>query len=471
MHDAGQEVAREHGGEQAQRDEVRGKIDRLQLPFAAGEEGPGVGGERQAQRPAADRHRRHRDQEAAGVARQHPVDQRPPLALERDRRQLVLPARDLGVQVVRPALAVLGEPLPERQVAHRRGDQRQQQQQCHKRRGGPQPLRVGYALDMLDEAREWVTPVHLRPSLRGACRRQAHLLDGRCPFECPPAGAPKLAWNCANRKAPFLIWVDAAMAPYRSGGRSLDRPTSGRRRAEVGPLELQRQVLAPRLAAILAPIPVSPSCAGQRRRAACSRPRRPRGGNHRRAADLRRAWSAATALPRRSPASPSTSRRPRWCACWGRRAAARPRCCASPPASSKPTAGRVLINDQEVAGPDRFVPPEKRNVGLMFQDFALFPHLYHPRQRRLRPQVAAAGGGAPRGAGGAGPRRPGALRQRLSAHPLGRRAAARRAGPRHPAAPGGDADGRAVLRPRRAAARAHAGGDAGACCARRAPPA
>jgi iron(III) transport system ATP-binding protein len=41
----------------------------------------------------------------------------------------------------------------------------------------------------------------------------------------------------------------------------------------------------------------------------------------------------------------------------------------------KPTGGRVLVNDQEVAGPDRFVPPEKRNVGLMFQDFALFPHL------------------------------------------------------------------------------------------------
>lgn len=41
----------------------------------------------------------------------------------------------------------------------------------------------------------------------------------------------------------------------------------------------------------------------------------------------------------------------------------------------RPTAGRVLINDQEVAGPTRFVPPEKRNVGLMFQDFALFPHL------------------------------------------------------------------------------------------------
>lgn len=41
----------------------------------------------------------------------------------------------------------------------------------------------------------------------------------------------------------------------------------------------------------------------------------------------------------------------------------------------KPTAGRILINDWEVAGPERFVPPEQRNVGLMFQDFALFPHL------------------------------------------------------------------------------------------------
>ncbi len=35
----------------------------------------------------------------------------------------------------------------------------------------------------------------------------------------------------------------------------------------------------------------------------------------------------------------------------------------------------MLINDREVAGPSRFEPPESRNVGLMFQDFALFPHL------------------------------------------------------------------------------------------------
>jgi len=41
----------------------------------------------------------------------------------------------------------------------------------------------------------------------------------------------------------------------------------------------------------------------------------------------------------------------------------------------KPSGGRVLINAREVAGPERFVPPEDRGIGLMFQDFALFPHL------------------------------------------------------------------------------------------------
>ena len=41
----------------------------------------------------------------------------------------------------------------------------------------------------------------------------------------------------------------------------------------------------------------------------------------------------------------------------------------------RPTSGRVLLDGQEVAGPEQFVPPEKRGVGLMFQDFALFPHL------------------------------------------------------------------------------------------------
>ena len=41
----------------------------------------------------------------------------------------------------------------------------------------------------------------------------------------------------------------------------------------------------------------------------------------------------------------------------------------------KPDSGRLLFDGQEMAGPSRFVPPERRNIGLMFQDFALFPHL------------------------------------------------------------------------------------------------
>ena len=41
----------------------------------------------------------------------------------------------------------------------------------------------------------------------------------------------------------------------------------------------------------------------------------------------------------------------------------------------RPQSGQVLLDGQVVASPDTFVPPEKRNVGLMFQDYALFPHL------------------------------------------------------------------------------------------------
>ncbi len=40
-----------------------------------------------------------------------------------------------------------------------------------------------------------------------------------------------------------------------------------------------------------------------------------------------------------------------------------------------PSSGRVLLDGREVASPTVFVPPEKRSVGLMFQDYALFPHL------------------------------------------------------------------------------------------------
>ena len=58
------------------------------------------------------------------------------------------------------------------------------------------------------------------------------------------------------------------------------------------------------------------------------------------------------------------------------------------------TSGRVLMNGVEIAGPSRFLPPEKRSVGLMFQDFALFPHMTVEQNVRfgltgIAPAVAA----------------------------------------------------------------------------------
>jgi iron(III) transport system ATP-binding protein len=41
----------------------------------------------------------------------------------------------------------------------------------------------------------------------------------------------------------------------------------------------------------------------------------------------------------------------------------------------RPTGGRVLLDKREISGPSAFVPPERRGIGFMFQDYALFPHL------------------------------------------------------------------------------------------------
>ena len=40
-----------------------------------------------------------------------------------------------------------------------------------------------------------------------------------------------------------------------------------------------------------------------------------------------------------------------------------------------PDAGDVVLDDRALNGPSTFVPPEKRHVGMVFQDYALFPHL------------------------------------------------------------------------------------------------
>jgi iron(III) transport system ATP-binding protein len=41
----------------------------------------------------------------------------------------------------------------------------------------------------------------------------------------------------------------------------------------------------------------------------------------------------------------------------------------------RPDGGRVVLDGADVAGTNRFVPPERRRVGVVFQDYALFPHL------------------------------------------------------------------------------------------------
>ncbi len=56
-----------------------------------------------------------------------------------------------------------------------------------------------------------------------------------------------------------------------------------------------------------------------------------------------------------------------------------------------PTAGSISIGDQVVAGDGAFVPPEQRQIGMVFQSYAIWPHMnvfdnvaYPLQVRRLR---------------------------------------------------------------------------------------
>ena len=41
----------------------------------------------------------------------------------------------------------------------------------------------------------------------------------------------------------------------------------------------------------------------------------------------------------------------------------------------KPSSGLIILDDIIQSNNDKFVEPENRNIGFVFQDFALFPHL------------------------------------------------------------------------------------------------
>ncbi|MFD1880899.1 ABC transporter ATP-binding protein [Paracoccus pacificus] len=41
----------------------------------------------------------------------------------------------------------------------------------------------------------------------------------------------------------------------------------------------------------------------------------------------------------------------------------------------RPDGGRIRMDGQEIVGDGSFVEPESRNIGFMFQDYALFPHI------------------------------------------------------------------------------------------------
>src|SRR5690625_2302307 len=41
----------------------------------------------------------------------------------------------------------------------------------------------------------------------------------------------------------------------------------------------------------------------------------------------------------------------------------------------RPDSGEITFRDEIVSSVQRLVPPEKRKIGLVFQEYALFPHL------------------------------------------------------------------------------------------------
>ncbi len=115
-------------------------------------------------------------------------------------------------------------------------------------------------------------------------------------------------------------------------------------------------------------------------------------------------------------------------------------CLLGPSGCGKTTTLRMIAGHEQPTGGDIFIgpedvtqlPPGKRRTAMMFQSYALFPHLNRARQCRVQPQAArrrqdraARPGARPAAAGPyAG------LCRAAAGAAVGRAAAARRAGPR-----------------------------------------
>jgi iron(III) transport system ATP-binding protein len=119
-----------------------------------------------------------------------------------------------------------------------------------------------------------------------------------------------------------------------------------------------------------------------------------------------------------------------------------------------PTAGRILLDDRVIAGPGVAVPPEQRQLGMVFQQHAVWPHwdvgrnVEYPLRRAKVPlaERRTRVGEALDLVGLAG------YERRDPATPLRRAAATCRPGPGAGCPPPGAPAGRSALRPRRAAA-------------------
>ena len=137
-----------------------------------------------------------------------------------------------------------------------------------------------------------------------------------------------------------------------------------------------------------------------------------------------------------------------------------------PSGCGKSTALRMIagledITDGELRIGDEVVndkAPKDRDIAMVFQNYALYPHMTRARQHGLRAEAARRRQGRDRqeGRGGGEDPRPRAAPGPQAGEAVGRPAAARGDGPRDRARPGGVPDGRAAVEPRREAARADA---------------